>query len=249
MHRENRVNMKKFFVMLSFASMFFATGKSVAQSMSSPHDTITFSTNGFYEAHNDITNLLSGNLTAQWRVVASNFPTDWINNTGICDNSTCISGSGLWPTATTYETMYPTSSSAGTFKMQIDLASSSGVTTNGTYYMRVRINNKFGLSSDEIFQTYIVTRSTTSITAVKVAGDVAIYPNPATTSLNVLFDQSSDVRNIAVYNIIGKQVGVYRVSNQSSASLNIENLPSGIYFTRLLNANGDVVATRKFTKQ
>jgi hypothetical protein len=241
--------MKKIFIMLSFVGLLFAADKSIAQSMSSPHDTVSFSTSGYYEAHNDLTNLLTSPLTVQWRVVATNFPNDWLANTGICDNCTCISGTGLWPATSPYECLYAVSTTPGTFKMQIDLATASGVTTNGTYYMRVRLNNKFGLSSDELFQTYIVTRSTTSVSVVKMAGDVAIYPNPATTSLNVLFDQSSDVRNIAVYNIIGKQVGVYRVSNQSSASLNIENLPSGIYFTRLLNVNGDVVATRKFTKQ
>jgi hypothetical protein len=246
---ENCVIMKKVFTLLSLAGALMAGNGASAQSISVQHDTVSFSTGGSYEAHNDITNLTGSALTLQWRVVSSNFPTDWMANTGICDNSTCISGSGLWPAGTTYESVYPVTTAAQGFKFQTDLASSSGVSTNGTFYVRVRINNKFGTATDEAFETFIVTRSTTGVSTVKVNNEVALYPNPATSNLNVVFDPSSDVKNIAIYNIIGKQMNAFRVTGNSSASLNLENLPSGIYFARLLNGNGDVVATKKFTKQ
>jgi len=75
-----------------------------------------------------------------------------------------------------------------------------------------------------------------------------VYPNPATNDINIVFDENADVKNIALYNVIGKVMNVYKVSG-NSANLNIENLPSGIYFVKLYSANGSVVVTRKFTKQ
>ena len=47
--------------------------------------------------------------------------------------------------------------------------------------------------------------------------------------------------------MIGKPVMVYRVTG-NSAKLNIESLPSGVYFVRMADAQGKVT-TRKFTHQ
>ncbi len=239
--------MKKVFTLLSLAGVLFAGSKATAQSIAVAHDTIAFSNSALQEVHNDVTNTSGSSLTVIWRVVASNFPTDWINNMGICDNVTCISSSGLWPSGTAYEFSPIAASGNGSFKMQIDL-SGAGI-PNGTYFMRVRFNNKFGAVGDTATETFIVTRAATSVQTIKTTGDIALYPNPATSNVNVVFDAATEVKNIAIYNIIGKQMVSYKVGSANSASLNIENMPSGIYFARLLNSSGDVIATRKFTKQ
>ncbi len=80
-------------------------------------------------------------------------------------------------------------------------------------------------------------------------GEISMYPNPAHNELNVIFDAASDVKNILVYNIIGRVMSVYKITDSNSANLNLENIPSGIYFVRLINSHGEMVATRKFTKQ
>jgi hypothetical protein len=76
-----------------------------------------------------------------------------------------------------------------------------------------------------------------------------LYPNPAHNEVNLVYNTTADIKNIAVYNIIGKVIAVYKVTENNSANLNLENLPSGIYFARLINSQGNVVVTRKFTKQ
>lgn len=239
--------MKKFITLLSLAGALFAGGSTYAQSISVQHDTVTLSGAGSQEASNYIINNTTTPVILEWKVISTNFPSDWIANTGVCDNNTCVSGSVLL--TTTYETSpYAASITNGMFKLQIDLATASGTTTTGTHYIRVRINNKFA-STDTAIQTYIVTKTTTSVKVVKSTGDVTMYPNPATTALNLVYEASADIKNIAVYNIIGKQVNMFRVGGNTSASLNVENLSAGIYFVRLMNSNGEVVATRKFTKQ
>lgn len=115
--------------------------------------------------------------------------------------------------------------------------------------MKVKLNNA-SIPTDTFIQTYIVTRTpTTSVANVKPNSEVSLYPNPASNSVNLVYDASADIRNIAVYNIIGKQVSLFRPTDNSSANLNIESIPAGIYFVRLINSRGDVVTTRKFTKQ
>lgn len=241
--------MKKFITLLSLAGALLAGSSTYAQSIDVQHDTVTISGAGFHEASNYLINTTTSAVTVEWKVIATNFPSDWIANTGICDNNTCISGAGLWPAGTLYETVpYAASTTNGMFKMQIDLATASGTTTPGTHFLRVRLNNKFA-PSDTAIQTYIVTKTTTSVKVVKSVGDITMYPNPATSALNLVFDANADIKNIAIYNIIGKQVNMFRVGGSTSASLNVENLSDGIYFVRLMNSNGEVVATRKFTKQ
>ena len=97
--------------------------------------------------------------------------------------------------------------------------------------------------------TFVVNRLPVSVPVVSTSeSDVVMYPNPATSELNIVYNANLDVKNIAVYNIIGKVMTIYRVTG-SSANLNLENIPSGIYFVRLLNAHGETVVTKKFSKQ
>jgi hypothetical protein len=62
-----------------------------------------------------------------------------------------------------------------------------------------------------------------------------------------LFNEAAGIRNIAVYNLIGKPVMVYKVTDNNSAKLNIGSIPSGVYFLRLFDGQGRVTAIRKFT--
>jgi hypothetical protein len=77
---------------------------------------------------------------------------------------------------------------------------------------------------------------------------ISFYPNPAHGVLNVAFDESAGVRTVAIYNLIGKSVAAFKV-NGSNAQLNIDDIPAGIYMLRFLNGQGEVLATRRFTRQ
>lgn len=236
--------MKKVFTLLSLICVMFGAKSTNAQSISSQHDTVWLNSLTTFDAINDINNLTSGNVTCQWRVTHTNFPADWIATLGICDNASCYSSADIWPT--NMKTSLPYAPGLGDFHVQGDLTS---VATPGPYYLRVHIRNK-DITTDTSIQIYIITKAapagTNNIT--KLNNEVMLYPNPATSSVNIVFDAAADVKNIAIYNIIGKQMNVYRPT-ANSANLNVENLPDGIYFVRLLNSHGDVVSTRKFTKQ
>jgi hypothetical protein len=78
--------------------------------------------------------------------------------------------------------------------------------------------------------------------------EVTVYPNPAFNELNIVYGTNADVKNIAVYNLIGKLITIYKAAEMGSANLNIENIPGGVYYVWLVNSRGDVIATKKFTK-
>ncbi|HXS36451.1 MAG TPA: T9SS type A sorting domain-containing protein [Flavipsychrobacter sp.] len=82
----------------------------------------------------------------------------------------------------------------------------------------------------------------------KINDDVVLYPNPAKDQLNVVFNEDANIKNIAIYNLIGKMQNVYRV-NGNNAGLDISALPSGVYFIRFIDNQGSVIATRRFTHE
>jgi len=229
------------------------------QTFSAAHDTVFATVNKVAPVYDYITNLTGSDLSIKWGVLTSNFPSDWLTAAafGICDNTTCNSNGSdmqLWNDTThvggSFTSTYygnSTHDSAAPFSLSLNL---SEATTLGTYYVTVKLRDLggSGFSKNVVFA---ITKTLVTVSTPQVPNtpsEILLYPNPASNEVNLVFDGNSDIRNVAVYNIIGKAMTVYKVSG-SSANLNIESIPSGVYFVRLYNGLGHVVGTRKFTKQ
>ena len=243
--------MKKIFTLILCAIGIFSSHFSDAQSFSVAHDTVYFTYTGTSVVSSyDYVVVPSGgpNVTLKWNVINTNFPADWRTAvTGVCDNYLCYSGSSFWTALTSIRKSdpYAAGTSTGDFHMQLGLSSA---TTHGTYYLTARLSDS-AAPADTALATWVITYYPTAVPEVnKGSEEVSLYPNPATNEINLVFDANADVKTAAVYNIIGKVMSVYRVTG-NSANLNLDNIPTGIYFVRLMNTQGDVVATRKFTKQ
>jgi len=193
--------------------------------------------------YNRVTNTQDTNIIIKWAVISTDFPSDWMPNTGICDVNLCYTSSAIWTgtSGPSYTPSYP--SGTGDFHMAITLASSA---SNGTHYMTVSLRNQ--ATGESKTETYVINKWPTAVPTVNGSDDISLYPNPATSNLNILYNENTGVKVAVVYNMIGKAMVVNKVSG-NSASINIESVPSGIYLIRLFNADGNVVATRKFTKQ
>lgn len=235
--------MKK--LLLAFLALIGAATMSYAQ-FSTPDTVKTYvGTAPYYYAY--INNTSGSSLTVKWQVTATDFPADWLATLSICDNNICYSnGSGsIWAgTSGTLFTSAPYATGpGGDFHMVNNFAS----VTPGTHW--ITINMKDNASSFNKNTTFIISRPTTGVTTiVKSDDDVVLYPNPSVSELNVLFNENAGVKNIAIYNVIGKAVNTYKTSG-NSARLDVSALSSGVYFIRLINAQGNIVATRKFNKQ
>jgi hypothetical protein len=246
--------MKK--ILLAFWGLcsVFSAAVTNAQNFTIAHDTVSANVVTIAAVVDPITNRTGSSLPVSWHVIATDFPSDWLTASafGICDNNLCRGNSAgtLWngSTGTTYNSTYyanTTHDSAANFSLSLDFTSA---TTLGTHWVTIQITDGT-TTKTETFLINKLPASAASVPAVMGSEtSVMLYPNPATNEINVVYDANVDVKNIAVYNIIGKLMTVYKVTG-ASANLNLENTPAGIYFARLVNANGQVVATRKFTKQ
>ncbi len=75
--------------------------------------------------------------------------------------------------------------------------------------------------------------------------DVVLYPNPTTDYFKVSDDQK--IKNIAVYNIVGKEL--LRFRHIPGQSHNVENLRKGIYLVRFFDGKGEVIKALRLSKQ
>lgn len=200
-----------------------------------------------YESHNNIVNNTAAPVTLEWKVIENTYPADWFATLGICDNMTCLYNADI-AVGLNHETMpYPVTP-AGDFHILGDLASTS---TYGPYVVRVRFNNK-AIPTDTAISTFIVTKcgapTIVPTTVTTSESDITIHPNPATATLNVSIGAATNVKTIDVYSVTGRLIST-QAATGSSTAINVEYLPSGIYFVKLLNAQGNVVTTRKFNRQ
>jgi len=236
--------MKKILIFVSFC-VFGLTPVLRAQ-FTNP-DTVKSWAGSAIQFNANITNTSSSVLTIKWQVVASDFPSDWINGLNLCDNASCRSNGpptfALWNgfsggvnTTDTFSTICP-----------FDMPNTFSTNSVGTHF--ITINLKDAASSFNKNTTFIISHPATGVTTVtRGDNDVILYPNPAVNDLNVVFNETAGIRTISIYDIIGKAVNSYKVAG-NSAHLSVDNLPSGVYFIRLLNGQGSIVATRKFNKQ
>ncbi len=247
------IKMRKTILSLLLLTGLFSTYKANSQTFSVPTDTVYATVAGTASITNNITNLTSGSLTIKWKVIATNFPADWLTAAafGICDACGCSNNLGdtsIWNATTSTGTLFNCdyagpSGAVGLYSLSLNL---SGVSA-GTHYMTVNINSGLGGTSKNV--TFIISKFPAIVNNVfPSTDDIKLYPNPANEDINVVFDANADIKNIAIYNIIGKVMSIYKVTG-NSANLTLDGIPAGIYFVRLYNSHGDVVVTRKFTKQ
>lgn len=235
--------MKKI-VLIAFSLLFIISAKdSVAQTFSIPKDTVKYAVQNLGYAEDVLSyikNETSAPIKLNWKIVSHNMPASWTSSFGLCDNvlcygSTIVGTPGPSQLTDTFSTTCP---------FKISMAFNNAV--HGVYYVTSAITD--GTFTDSV--TFLIEKFPTNVNAVRTSADgISMYPNPAQDELNVLFSSNAGIRNITVYNLIGKAMTVYKVTSNTSAKLNIQNIPSGIYFIRLTDAHGHVVATRKFTRQ
>jgi hypothetical protein len=230
-----------FFLVFAVA---ISCGSCFAQSFTVAYDTVILNSGGPYNAPNNVTNTTANDLTVVWKVTETNFPADWMELTGICDVQSCWSNTDILP-GREHDALY--GPGEGDFHLQGDL---SFVSESGPYYIRVQLMNK-DIPADVAVQTYVIGQVSAGVAEAarkSVEDIISVYPNPATSSLNVVYNGVAGVTNIGIYSIIGRQMKMYSTT-ESSASLDVEQLPAGLYFLKLLDAQGYVLAAQRFAKQ
>jgi len=75
-----------------------------------------------------------------------------------------------------------------------------------------------------------------------------VFPNPTASTLNMEIYES-EIKSVAVYNLLGKVLRVYNIDSASSrASIDVTELNKGLYILKLNTADGHILNTRFFKK-
>ncbi len=81
----------------------------------------------------------------------------------------------------------------------------------------------------------------------QLAAKFNLYPNPATSVVNITNAENMLVNQVAIYDIAGKQLSTQNFNNEAEIQLNVENLASGTYMLHLQTKQG--TAVKKLVKK
>ena len=109
--------------------------------------------------------------------------------------------------------------------------------TIGTkFYLKVWLEGASKNTNQTDSGTFTITAQESSVLSVDdfTQADVKLmlYPNPASTFINIKMSDNSEINNIEINNLIGKRVLFEKIDNDRNLLINISNLSKGVYFIR-----------------
>lgn len=105
----------------------------------------------------------------------------------------------------------------------------------------IDVNSTIGYSaSTMVADIKMLFASSTGISEVTIGGEMNVYPNPATDA--IFF--GSEAATAEIFSLAGEQV----FKGNNVTSINVENLPAGVYFVRTTDAQGKI-ANNKLVKK
>lgn len=77
---------------------------------------------------------------------------------------------------------------------------------------------------------------------------VKIYPNPFSTSATMIINagEINNNNSLHIYDMIGQEIRIINIGNNSQATIDREQLSSGMYFYKLVNNDNEILSTGKF---
>lgn len=197
------------------------------------------------DVHIKATNSTSSPITVYWRMVYLHKDAGWTLD-GACDNFVCKVESD--PGLVDGSAVFPTNPIAVGGNCDFKVSFLGDAAANGTKAVTT-LEFISGSTSDSA--TFVAYKTGAGISSSLLQNnEISIFPNPASNYIDVIYSPTSDVKSITVYNLIGKIVNVYKVTNKNSARCEFNaDMPSGIYFVRIADSKGNVIATRKITHQ
>ena len=125
--------------------------------------------------------------------------------------------------------------------------------TAGTYYLRVFGYN--GANSATVCYTLKVQLGTAAITNnqdLTFVEDrkttVKVFPNPTTDKLNIYLLADNTQRTMVMYDVNGKNIYTQSL-NDMITTLDVQKIPSGVYYLKIMDVKGNIVHTEKFIKK
>ncbi len=200
----------------------------------------------YVEMHTTFKNISENDFKFTWINITDTLalPKDW-ELTGVCDNILCRSERGEWfygkPEST--ETV-----KAGTsFPMIVHIyAPSDGEDGTGIFKLQLKT-----LDQTDTAVYFLTKVKGTGVKAIAVSDKrVNLYPNPATTYMQVYVNKGLNAKQVNIVNIVGRQELSQEIAQGTEVTqVNTAALAPGMYMLNLTDAQGKMITSRKFVKQ
>lgn len=243
--------------------MLLATGASAQVFNITPNDTIEVNTTGqgtlteegfgnTLDVNGYVNNISTVNQAFNWQLLSDSteHPLGWVL-TGICDNVQCRA-----PYSDFYnhveQVTFPVAANNKTLmeaRIYVPVASANGT---GVFRIKIWSVDQTDMTTPTQIDTLviIVNKTATSIASISVNDNrVKTYPNPVQNQLQVYTDKSLSATSISVFDITGKMQGTTAVNSKGTTTdVDTRSLAKGIYLLKVTDAQGQLITTRKFTK-
>jgi hypothetical protein len=80
----------------------------------------------------------------------------------------------------------------------------------------------------------------------RVAVDLEVFPNPATTHISLT--DAQNVQRIVIYNLVGRQMRMFE-DISTDRRYYVGDLPRGMYLIQLLGEKNKILTTKRISKQ
>lgn len=222
-----------------------------AQDFTMEHESTTETTTGTEDGNlddyvvieNHLTNISTSTYKYKWNLLAPiSVPTGWTLQ-GFCDNLLCRSTGGPWSTGVVQESADLMPGEESVFKLQVCAPVSA---SDGSMSIKVRAFTRD--QSDTV--TYILQKGTLGLNSISLKDErVVLSPNPAVNQVKVFADKSLGAKQITVINMLGRTVlNQDMAAGSEEAVVNLNGVASGMYMVRVSDAKGNVITSRKLTK-
>lgn len=229
-----------------------AASFSYAQDFTLEHETVTGSTTGtvdgdmddFVTLQNHLTNITDEAYKFKWNIITPvDIPSGWVLQ-GFCDNLLCRATGGPWTTGSVEESADLDPGDESVFKLQVCAPVSSA---DGTGTVKVRVTTRHQVDT----ATYVLEKGPLGIDAISLKDQrVVLSPNPANDYVTVFTDKSLNAEKAIVFNMIGRVEKQQLLAKGSeSTRIDISTLPAGVYMIRVTDMKGNVITSRKLSKQ
>jgi len=114
----------------------------------------------------------------------------------------------------------------------------------------VKVNSGGALSqTSEVL--YIMEKTSDANSVAKISLDdqrIVVYPNPASDVVTIYADASLKANHVIISDVMGRTINTFKLNNaQTIHSINIADLNAGLYNLTILDAQGNILNTKKLS--
>ncbi len=228
-------------ILLALLTILISLQLAIAQSFSPDVSTSTVDValdGMFYDAYVYLTNNSSNTLHLEWERTTNDLPEGWTS-------AICVDGESCWlPTVSASPDSENWFIEPGTSKfIKVQFITNPDIAVNGTANVVLRVRNEN--DAEDNMDLNFVGTSTNPVNNFFEVADVRIFPNPATDYIK-LTNSANIVDKMEVFNMIGRKVKTF-ISVEENELYDISTLTKGIYLVRMINAENDVLVTKRIS--